>query len=329
MDIYRDYFNREELVRTLAQAPFTPGLLGQLGIFDSVPLTSTTLSIEVEKKNAGRVLTAKPRGAPRQRQTTDTRVVHTFTVTDQYGDEDSVMADEVLNARSGIQGAKEVIEMRRAEKMAKLRRTVDRTHEVLRMTRLLSPASSEFGSAASGAVVAVQTDATKTRKEIFDKIIVPIEAALDGLSYTSILVLCSDGYWSDLMDNKQVRETYVNWEAAQGLRGGMQGANGQVAAPFPWGDVVWQRYRGTSDCKIPDNEARALPMGVADGLAWQAFAPNNTIESVGSGAMGQPYYVGAKPLTDSQGTIGWEMSIQSHCRMVWGRPGAVIPITKA
>lgn len=329
MDIYRDYFNREELVRTLAQAPFTPGQLGALGVFQSVPLTSTTLSIEVEKKNAGRVLTAKPRGAPRQRQSTDLRNVHSFAVTDQYGDEDSVMADEVLNARSGIQGAKEVIEMRRAEKMAKLRRTMDRTHEVLRMTRLLSPATTEFGSAAAGAVLAVQTDATKTRKEIFDKIILPIESALDGLSYSSILVLCSDGYWSDLMDNKQIRDTYAGWADAQKLRSGMQGDGGQVAAPFAWGDVTWLRYRGTSDCKIPDNEARAIPLGVADGIAWQAFAPNNTIESVGQGAMGQPYYVGAKPLTDSQGTVGWEMSIQSHCRMVWGRPGAVIPITKA
>lgn len=329
MDIYRDYFNREELVRTLAQAPYTPGQLGQLGIFDSVPLTSTTLAVEVEAKNAGRVLTAKPRGAPRQRSATDLRVVHSFPVMDQYGDEDNVMADDLLSARSGIQGAKEVIEMRRSEKMAKLRRTIDRTHEVLRMTRLLSPASTEFGSAASGAVIAVQTDATKTRKEIFDKLVVPINAALDGLPYANIIVLCSDGYWSDLMGNKEFRETYVNWQAATALRAGI-GANGQqVTPPMPYGDAVWQWYRGTSDCKIPDNEARAMPMGVSDGLAWQAFAPNNTVESVGAGAMGQPYYVGSKPIIDSQGTIGWEMSIQSHCRMVWGRPGAVIPITKS
>lgn len=328
MDIYRDYFNREELIRTLAQAPYTPGQLGALGIFQSVPLTSTVFAVEVEKKNAGRVLTAKPRGAPRQKSATDTRVVHSFPVVDQYGDEDNVMADDVLNSRSGIAGAKETIEMRRAEKMAKLRLTMDRTHEVLRMNCMLSPASTEFGSAASGVVIAVQTDATKTRKEIFDKLVLPINAAMDGLAYSSILVLCSDGYWSDMMGNKEFRETYVNWQAATSLRAGI-GANGQqVTPPMPYGDAVWQWYRGTSDCKIPDNEARAIPMGVADGLAWQAFAPNNTIESVGSGAMGQPYYVGAKALVESQGTVGWEMSIQSHCRMVWGRPGAVIPITK-
>ena len=329
MDIYRDYFNREELVRVLAQAPYTPGQLAQLGIFEPVPLSSTVMAIEVEKKNAGRVLTARTRGAPRQRQTTDTRAVHTFSVTDQYGDEDMVAADEVLNARNGIQGQKETIELRRAEKMAKLRRTMDRTHEVLRMTCLNSPNSAEFGNAPAPQVLAVQTDTTKTRKEIFDKIIVPIESALDGLAYSSIVVLCSDGYWSDLMDNKQIRDTYAGWAEAQKLRSGMQGEGGQVAAPFSWGDVTWLRYRGTSDCKIPDNEAIAIPLGVTGGLAFAGFAPNNTMESVGAGALGQPYYVGSKPVTDSQGTIGWEMSIVSHCRMVFGRPGARLRITKA
>lgn len=329
MDNYRDYFTREELVRTLAQTPYTPGQLGQLGIFASVPLSGTTLAIEVEAKNSGRVLTAKPRGAPRQRSATDLRQVHTFSVMEQYGDEDNVMADDVLNARGGINGAKQVIETRRAEKVAKLRRTVDRTHESLRMTRLLSPASTEFGAAASGTVIAVQTDATKTRKEIFDKLVVPINASMDGLAYSDIIVLCSDGYWSDLMGNKEFRETYVNWQAATELRAGI-GANGEkVTPPMRYGDALWQWYRGTSDCKIPDNEARAMPMGVADGLAWQAFAPNNTIESVGQGAMGEPYYIGSKPITDSQGTIGWEISVQSFCRMVFGRPGAVIPIAKA
>lgn len=325
MDIYTDFFNRSELVRTLALAPYTPGQLGSLGLFQSVPLSSTVFAVEETPKNAGRTLTAMPRGAPRQTMGQDKRRVHTFPVTAQYGDQGAVWADEVLNLRgAGTTGQKEIIELRRAEQLARMRRTIDRTHEVLRMNAMLSPASSEFGAAAAGVVIAVQTDATKTRKEIFDKIIVPMESSLDGQMYSAIDVLCSDGYWSDLLDNAQIRSTYVNWEAAQGLRQGMKDFEGG----FSWGGVTWWRYRGTSDCKIPDNEARAVPRGVAD-LAWQAFAPNTTVESVGTAALGQPYYVGSKPITDSQGTLGWEMSIQSHVRMVVGRPGAILPITKA
>lgn len=328
MDIYTDFFSRSELVRVLALQPFTPGQLGGLGIFQPVPLSSTSFAVEVTPKNAGRILTAMPRGAPRQTMGQDKRAVHTFPVVDQYGDQGAVWADEVLNARGvGTSGQKEVIEQRRAEQMARMRRTVDLTHEKLKMAALLSPASTEFGAAASDVVIAVQTDATKTRKEIFDKIVVPTEAALDGTTYSNILVLCSDGYWSDFMSNAEFKATYLNFEAAATLRMGIAGTNG-VMPPFPWGGVMWQRYRGTSDCKIPDNEARAVPLGVPD-FAWQPFAPNTTIESVGSGALGEPYYVGSKPITDSQGTLGWEMSIQSHTRCIVGRPAAVTRITKS
>ena len=322
MDNYRDYFTREELVRALAKAPFTPGLLGSLGIFETMPLSSTIFAVEEQVKDAGRVLTAMPRGAPRQQTRLDKRKVHTFVVADQYGDEGAVMADEVLGARAaGVSGAREVIENRRARVVAKLRRTIDRTHEKLRMNCLLSPATTEFGSAASGVVIAVQNDAAKLRKEIFEKLMLPIETELDGLTYSGIHVLCSDGYWSDLLETKYLRETYLNTSQAAELRGG-------VVEKFTALGVTWERYRGTSDCKIPDNEARAIPTGVSD-VFWQAFAPNDTIESVGQGALGQPYYMGSKPIVDSQGTKGYEISIASHARMLCGRPKVIIPIAKA
>lgn len=322
MDNYREYFTREELVRALAKASFTPGLLGSLGLFETMPLSSTIFAVEEQVKDAGRVLTAMPRGAPRQQTRLDKRKVHTFVVADQYGDEGAVMADEVLGARAaGVSGAREVVENRRARVVAKLRRTIDRTHERLRMNCLLSPATTEFGAAASGVVIAVQSDATKLRQEIFNKLTLPIEAELDGLTHTGIRVLCSDGYWSDLIEAKSIKETYLNYQAAAELRGA-------VAESFVFGGVTWERYRGTSDCKIPDNEARAIPTGVSD-VFWQCFAPNDTIESVGSGALGQPYYMGSKPIVDSQGTKGYEISIASHARMLCGRPKVIIPIAKA
>lgn len=321
MDVYRDYFTREELVRVLQQQPFTPGLLGTLGMFEAVPLTGTTMGIEIETKDAGKVLSVISRGAPRSISGLDKRNVVTFS-TLSYGDQGAVMADEVLNARgAGAAGAKEVIENRRARLVAKLRRHVDLTHEKLRMDCITSPGSSEFGSAASSVIIAVQTTATKLRQEIFNKLITPIEAALDDLPFSGVAVLCSDGYWSDLIEATSIKETYLNAAQAIELRG-------DVPMRFRFGGVEWIRYRGLSTCKIPDNQAIAVPTGVPETF-FTGFAPNDTIESVGSGAMGQPYYMGSKPLVDSQGTKGWEVSIQSHVKMVCGRPSCIIPITKA
>lgn len=321
MDIYRDYFTREELVRVLSQAPYTPGRLGELGLFETVPLTSTTFSIEIETKDAGKVLTAIPRGAPRTKTGLDKGSVVSFQ-TATYGDDGTVMADEVLNARGmGPAGVKAVIENRRAKVVAKLRRHVDLTHESLRMGVLLSPGTTEFGSADAGQAIALATDTTKTRQEIFNKIILPIESNLDGLAYTGTHVLCSDGFWSTLIENKAIKDTYLNWQAAADLRR-------DPREVFQFGNVTWERYRGTSAVKITDNEAVAFPLGVPETF-FQAFAPTDTVESVGSAAMGQPYYMGSKALTDALGTKGWEIAIATHPKMVCGRPKVVRRITLA
>ena len=321
MDIFRDYFTRENLVRSLEKAPYIPGRLGELGLFEAVGLTSTTLSVEEQTTDGGKVLTAISRGAPRSQSGLEKRKVHTFT-TASYGDEGAVYADEALNARgAGTNAAVEVVTDRRDRLVRRLRRHIDLTHESLRMATLLSPGSTEFGSAPASAIIAVQTDATKTRQEIFNKIITPIETALDGLEFTGIHVFCSDGYWSDLIENKAIRETYLNHSQAAELRG-------DPRMSFTFGGVTWERYRGTSAVKITDNEAVAFPLGVPDTF-WQAFAPNDTMESVGAGGLGQPYYMGSKPITDAMGTKAMQVAIASHPRMVCGRPGVIRRLTKA
>lgn len=318
MDIFRDYFTRENLVRALEKAPYTPGRLGELGIFETVPLTSTTFAVEEQATDAGKILSAIPRGAPRQTSGLDKRKVHPFA-TQTFGDEGYVSADEALNARgAGINGQAEVIQDRRDRLMARLRRTMDLTHESLRMACLLAPGSTEFGTAGTEQTIAVQTDATKTRAEIFEKIIVPVENALGGVAFSGVHVLCSDGFWKNLIENKQIRETYLNWTAAAEQRGDTRMA-------FQYGGVTWERYRGTSTVKITDNKAVAFPVGTSD-VFWQAFAPNDTMESVGAGALGQPYYVGAQPIKDALGTKAMQLAIASHPKVVCGRPASVFLI---
>lgn len=323
MDVYTDFFTRTELLRVLNQAPYIPGQLGALNLFDPVPLTGTQLAIEVQTKDNGKIMTKIARGAPRTVSKLDKRSDKTFT-TDTYGDDGAIMADEVLNARgAGTSGAKELIENRRARLVAKMRRTVDRTFEYLRMQALLNPATAEFGAAASPVVIPVQTSGTKLRQEIFNDLILPINAALDGIPYTGIHVLCSDGYWSDLIEASSIRETYLQTAAAAELRGA-------VPTRMNFGGVTWEWYRGDSEIYIPANEARAVPVGGVD-LGYVGYAPNDTVESVGTGAMGEPYYMGSAPIVDQtgQGTKGWALSVQTHPKFVWARPGAVIPITKS
>ena len=317
MDIFRDYFTRENLVRSLEKAPYIPGRLGALGLFETVGLTSTTLAVEEQTTDNAKVLSALSRGAPRTQTGLEKRKVHTFT-TQTFGDEGAVYADEALNARgAGTNAAVEVITDRRDRLVRKLRRHVDLTLESLRMSVLLAPGTTEFGSAPAEQSIAFNTDATKTRAEIFNKIVVPIESALDGLEFSGIHCFCSDGFWTALIENKAVRDTYLNFTAAAELRAGLKDIDN-----FRFGGVTFERYRGTASVAITANKAVAFPLGVPDTF-WQAFAPNDTMESVGAGGLGQPYYMGSKPVTDALGTKAMQVAIATHPRMVCGRPAAI------
>jgi hypothetical protein len=84
---------------------------------------------------------------------------------------------------------------------------------------------------------------------------------------------------------------------------------------------MWERYRGTSQVKIPDNEAYAVPMGV-DGLFVTRFAPADYNETVNT--RGLPYYAKGEPMKFGK---GWEMEAQSNQLNLCTRPAAIIKLT--
>jgi hypothetical protein len=56
----------------------------------------------------------------------------------------------------------------------------------------------------------------------------------------------------------------------------------------------------------------------------QAFAPADTLDTVGAGQMGTPYYPQAIASADNR---RWYMEIQTNCVMVCTRPSAVLIIS--
>ena len=314
VDMYRDYFTRENLVAAVQQAQFIPGHIGSLGIFEVKGLTATTMAVEELVKETVGKSTAIPRGSPAQAMNLGKRKVHTFT-TETYAKTMAVYADEVLNIRaSGPTGAAEVIETRRNETVQKLRNWADYQQEYMRMQVVLSP-DNAFGSKPAEVQIALSTDATKTREQVFTKVIKPMESALDGIPFAGLRAECSDGFWGALIENKAIKETYLNTQAAGELRNDPRDA-------FVFGGVMWERIRGDSDIKITDDKAIVLPTGVS-GMFHTGFAPDDTIDSVGAGAMGAPYYLRAEPM---KGGKGWEITMQTHPVMVCARPSAILTI---
>lgn len=309
MDFYRDFFTREQLLVSLEQAQFIPGQLASQ--FETLPgITSTNVDIEILGKDAATLGTPIPRGAPARQVQLDKDGVEVFRAA-TYADEIPILADSVLNARARGSLSPKLLMARRDRAVAKLRRWADLQHESLRIAVVNTP-TNVFGSAPADATIGFGASDSGIRAAIHTGIVQPIEAALDGLSYTGIDAYCSDGYWLGLIESKTVRETYLNWSAAAELRG-------QSAEMFVYGGITWHRYRPQGAVKIADNKAKVIPRGV-QGLLVQAFAPDDTIDSVGMGEPGQPYYLRAYDIPDDK---GWRLKMQTHPLMVCTRPACI------
>jgi len=315
MDFFTDFFNANELIASVAKAPYIPGRLADPAIFSTRQLGTTKLSLEEQALNDAELLTSTPRGTPSKAQVLERRKVHTFE-TAHYRKDGSVYADEVLGLRAvGVSGARESIIARRDEVIAKLRRDMDLTHEALRVTTLNSP-SNAFGNAPASAAVAFGASDSAIRSAIFTNIIKPIESALKGIPYSGLLALCDDTFWAGLIESKTIKETYLNQVQASALRG-------STTEQVIFGGVTFERYRGVGSTVIASGKAKVIPVGVPE-LFIQAFAPADTLDQVGAGAVGQPYYTNAYPI--DEGNRGIYIEMQTNVAMVCTRPDAVLTL---
>ena len=316
MDFFTDYFTAEELIASVAKAPYIPGRLAPL--FDTRRLAGTKLAMEDQALNDAELLTPTPRGTPSKAEVLERRAVHTFE-TSHYRVQGAVYADEVLNSRAvGVTAARESISNRRDEVVTKMRRDIDLTHEALRAITVNAP-SNAFGAAPAPSVISFGPTDSSIRDAVFNKIIKPMEDALKGIPSGQLLALCHDDFWSKLLESKSLRETFLNQQAANSLRG-------STTEQMVFGNVIWERYRGVGSVNIEAGKAKIIPTGVSE-LFVQAFAPADTMDQVGAGALGGPYYVNAYPIDD--GNRGIAMEMQTNIVTVCTRPQAVLTIALA
>ena len=247
MDFYRDFFTREQLLVSLEQAQFIPGMMAPL--FETLSnVTSTNVDIEILGKDAVTPADSKPRGAAADQLTLDKDGVEPFK-TKFYSKEIPILADSVLNARQRGGLNPEVIMGRRDRAVRKLRNWVDIQHEFLRISAVNTP-SNVFGNAPAEVVVGFgAADTVAVKAAIFSNIIEPIETALDGLTYTGIDAYCSKDYWLGLIQSKTMRETYLYAANEANLRG-------IELNSFTYDNVTWHRYRPQGTLKITDGKAK-------------------------------------------------------------------------
>lgn len=312
-DLFSDLFTPKELLGALSRQQFIPSALAPI-FGEPRGLLGTEFVWDEDKHEAVGLITATARGTPSGVTTLQKDKAHTFA-TAHYRYDGSVFPDEVLNARQIGSVARQTIMERRDRVVRKLRTSLDLTLEYLRMQCVNSPTNT-LGTAPASAAVGFGASDTAIRSAIHNNIIKPLEAALDGVPFTGITVICQDTFWQGLIESKTIRETYLNWTAAAQTRGDTRDG-------FMFANIYWQRYRGTATVDITSGKAKVIPQGIPD-LFVHACAPADTMDQIGAGVRGGPYYLNAYPI--DQGNRGWYIEAQTNPAMVCTRPESILTI---
>lgn len=324
LDIFNDdAFSLVNLTAAIQNVPYTPGRLGQMGIFGAPEgLINTTAEIEFENDTLT-VVPVSQRGAPGTPMSRGSRKLEVFSVP-HIKPVDALMADEVLGMRAfGTENEVETVAKVVAQRLGKMRRAIEYTKESHRMLALKGftvdkngnqvDLFSRFGVSQDTIDFVLDDANTNVRLKCL-ALIESVEDSLGGLSFSGIRVLCGKTFWSSLIEHKSVKESYLATVAASELRG-------DPRMEFEFAGIVFERYRGTSDVKISDTEAYAVPEGVVD-LFVVRNAPADYVETVGT--LGQEVYAKQWLMEADRGV---NLEAQANPLHLCTRPKAVKKLT--
>lgn len=328
MDVFSsDAFSLNTLTAAINEQPYVPGRVGEIGLFEEEGITTTTAIVE-SQSGALALVDAKTRGAPGQVVVGDPRKARSFIVP-HLPETSSILADSIQNIRAfGSENQLQAIEQVRDARLAKMRRNLDATMEHHRIGaikgQILDADGSttifnlftEFGVAQQTHAMALTTTTTKVRQ----KVLQAKKKGEDELGNAPILrwhAFCGDTFFEELIDHDNVRSSYERWMEGEALRN-------DPRAGFMFGDVTWERYRGSVGgvSFVGTDDAYLFPVGVP-GMFIGRFAPANYMETVNT--VGLPYYAKADPMDFDKGV---NLEAQSNPLYLCTRPRAVIKLTK-
>lgn len=316
-------FSLYTLTQAINNLKYQPGLIGSMGLFEEAGIATLDAAIE-ERDGVLNLVDVTARGAPGKPLGGEARRIRSFRVP-HLPQRAAILADEVQGVRAfGSENSAESLMTRVNERLANLRRNLDYTIESHRLAAVMgnfydangvaTSLFTEFGVIQQTQSMALSTSASSKARECAELVKEKIEDALDGVGYTGIDVICSPGFWKKLLEDKDNKESVLNWNAAATLRGDTRDA-------ISLNGLTYMRYRGTSAVKVTDDCAYAIPRGVP-GLFLTRFAPANYNETVNT--IGLPYYAKSIPLDFDK---GYEIEAQSNPINLCTRPAAIIKLT--
>lgn len=312
MDVFKSSaFSMTSLTGLVDKIDFKPQLLGDLGIFEPMPVR--TRDVWVEQR--GHSLTLVPTsqlGAPPEELDKDKRSAVPFRAT-RLAKGVTMYAHEVDGIRAfGAETELQAVQTEYLRRAAQNRMDIELTEEHHRLgalqgvlldadgTTVIYDYFDAFGIV-EAAAVSFELDVTTTNvRKICKDLVRAVARASKGawLPGTRLGALCGGDFYDALVHHPNVEKFYLNWQQAAELRG-----TGTAFGSFEFEGIVFYDYRGTDDgstVAIAANEAKFFPIGARD-VFKKAMAPAEFGPFVNT--LGRPIY--SLNLVDPSGREAW------------------------
>lgn len=333
LDIFKsDAFGVVSLTEAIREIKYRPGRIGELGLFWSTSIATTTVSLE-RIGDIIQLVKPKPRGAAGDPRDTPRRNIRDLSVP-HFPRPWSVLADQVQNVRAfgtndQLQSLQQVVTQALADNMADF----DVTEEAARLGAVTGVVTYADGSTLN---LFTEMGVTQETEVDFDldnasptdgilrkrcsTVIRAMRKRLGGVNFGSIHAFCGDNFFDDLLQYKEVRDTYKGHSESYILRESYVGPNRGSNPIFEFGGIVFENY-GEIDGEgvgINTNQCRFFPLGVPN-LFKTYYAPANYNETVNT--LGERLYAKQKAMDFDKGIEG---EMQMNALQLCTRPGALM-----
>ena len=336
LDIFNnDAFSVTSLTDAIRDRQIRPGRIGELGLFSASGVSTLTVAIE-RIGDTIQLVSPSPRGAPGETRDMPKRSIENITIP-HFQRDWGVVADEVQGIRAfGSETQLQTVQGIVASKIDMNIADLDLTDEYSRIGAIQGVVTykdgttldlfSKFGVSAPAEVnfdLANASPVDGILRKTCVNLIRNVRKTLGGIPFSYLHAFVGDNFFDDLLQHKEVRDTYKNWNEAQILRDSYVGANRSSNPMFEFGGIVWENYGAQTDAGdgaligINTAKARFVPMGVP-GLFRTYYAPADYMETVNT--IGQRLYAKQWPFSNGKGVQG---ETQTNVLHICTRPGAL------
>ncbi|MEM7706613.1 MAG: major capsid protein [Pseudomonadota bacterium] len=300
LDIFAaDGFTTASMITPIDRVQTVPGQIGSLGIFVSTPVRDITVHIE-ERAGEIQLIPTSQRGAEPTTKDKEKRTVRSLEIP-RIAVMDRINASELQFLRAfgeeqqQVEAAAEI--NKRWSGPNGLMSDIEMTWEHMRLgalrTQLLDADGStvlydyatEFGVASPTFNPNSALTGGQFRSSIENNVTRYMRRTAKGANISAgVVALCAEGAWDKLMQNAEIRETFLNYEAAAQLR------ENTVGSSFNFAGVQFQEYFGTDDnntVALTGDDIVFFPAGQS-GAFEVCWAPGEGFDDVGS--LGRPTY---------------------------------------